>query len=125
MSDSPTSQPAYKVSRLATVFVNVATVYIESREQDAHNERIEQQMSAPLASHDYSSAEFYQSITTYPIPAWAPIDPLLHALGFAEHQSLHMDGASGTNANLENWFNGNQYITGLLEDDLSYLDSVS
>jgi hypothetical protein len=125
MSDSPTSQPARKVSRLASVFVSVATVYIESRQEDARNERVEQQKSANLTAHDYTSGEIYQNTATiYPPPLWAPINPLLQALGFAEDQSLNMDGDPGANANLKIWFNGNQHITGLLEDDLSYLDTA-
>jgi hypothetical protein len=123
MSDSPTSQPAYRLSKLASVFVSVATVYIKAREQNAHNEHIEPQKSTPVTAPDYTSAELYQHPLTYSMPAWAPINPLLHALGFSEDQSLNIDGASDENANLENWFNGNQHIMGLLEDDLSYLDS--
>jgi len=112
MSDCPTSQPAHKVSRLASVFVSIATVYIESREQVACNARIELQRSAPLTAQDYTSADVYQQTTPYPMLAWAPMNPLLHALGFPEDLSLDMDGASGANANLENWFNGNQHIMG-------------
>jgi hypothetical protein len=53
------------------------------------------------------------------------MNSLLHALGFAEDPSLNMDGASGANETLENWFNWNQHIMGLLEDDLSYLGTVN
>ncbi|KAL9071511.1 MAG: hypothetical protein Q9157_005439 [Trypethelium eluteriae] len=122
MSDCPTSHSAHKVSRLASVFVNVATVYIESREQEARSARIEPQKTTPPTAQDYTSTEIYQQTTANPMPAWAPMDTFLHALGFAEDPSLDMEGPAGANANLENWFNGNQHIMGLLEDDLSYLD---
>jgi hypothetical protein len=125
MSDSPTSKPAYKVSRLASVFVSVATAYVESKERDARNERIEQPNPASLTSLDYTSAGLYQHTATDQMPIWAPIDPLIHALGFAEDQPGNMNGSSGANVSLENWFNGNQHIMGLLEDDLSYLDTAT
>jgi hypothetical protein len=125
MSDSPTSQPAYKVSRLASVFVSVLTVYIESKEQEARHQSVDPHKPTPLTGQDYTSAGVYQQTTSYPTPAWAPISPLLHALGFAEDLSLNIDGASVESANLENWFNGNQHIMGLLEEDLSYLDTAA
>ncbi|KAI9685189.1 MAG: hypothetical protein M1822_004776 [Bathelium mastoideum] len=106
MSDCPTSHSAYKVSRLASVFVNVATVYIESREQEV----VEPQRTTSPTAQNHTSTD---------------MDTFLHALGFAEDPSLNVDGAAGTNANLENWFNGNQHIMGLLEDDLSYLDPAA
>ncbi|KAI9654358.1 MAG: hypothetical protein M1821_006674 [Bathelium mastoideum] len=121
MSDCPTSHSAYKVSRLASVFVNVATVYIESREQEV----VEPQRTTSPTAPNYTSTDIYQQTTANPMPAWAPMDTFLHALGFAEDPSLNVDGAAGTNANLENWFNGNQHIMGLLEDDLSYLDPAA
>jgi hypothetical protein len=120
MFDCPTSQPAQKVSRIASVFVSVATVYIESKEQEARN----QQPAPPIVQRDTDTG-VYQQTTVYPMPAWAPIDPLLYVLGFAEDSSLNMDGAFGANANSQNWFNGNQHIMGLLEDDLSYLDTAA
>ncbi|KAL9093860.1 MAG: hypothetical protein Q9165_003783 [Trypethelium subeluteriae] len=125
MSDSPTSHAAHKVSKLASVFVNVATVYIESREQEVRSARIEPQETAPPTTQDYTSTDIYQQMTADQMPAWAPMDTFLQALGFAEDPSLNMDGTASTNANLENWFNGNQHIMGLLEDDLSYLDPAA
>jgi hypothetical protein len=46
ISDSPTSQPAHKVSRLASIFVSVAAVYIDSKEQEARNECVKPQRLA-------------------------------------------------------------------------------
>ena len=40
------SQPAHKVSRLASVFVSVAAVYIDSKEQEARNECVKPQRLA-------------------------------------------------------------------------------
>jgi hypothetical protein len=125
MSNSPPSQPARKVSRLASVFVSVATVYIESRNQEALSEGIQLQKPAPLTAQDYASAGNYPQTTTYAMPTWTPTSPFLHALGFSDDPSLSIDGVSGAKANLENWFNGNQHIMGLLEDDLDYLDAAA
>ncbi|KAI9692037.1 MAG: hypothetical protein M1820_009572 [Bogoriella megaspora] len=125
MSDSPTSHSAYKVSRLASVFVNVATVYIESREQEARSAQVEPQKTAPPTAQDYTSVEAYQQTAINATPALAPMDTYLQALGFADDPLANLDGAAGATANLENWFNGNQHIMGLLEDDLSYLDPAA
>jgi hypothetical protein len=100
-------------------------VYIESKVQEAREEHIAPEEPSPVTTHNYTSAGLYQQTMTYPTPAWAPISPLLYALGLAEDLSLSVDETSGLNANLENWFNGNQHITGLLEDDLSYLDPAA
>jgi hypothetical protein len=121
MMDSPPSQPAHKVSMLASVFVNVATVYIESKEQEVRNSHASPQKPTVLAYQNYMNDDIYQQAKT---TEWAPMDPFLHALGFAENPSLSIGAASSANANLENWFNGNQHIMGLLEDDLSYLDDA-
>jgi hypothetical protein len=122
MSGCPTSLPASRVAKLAAVFVSVATAYIESREQEANNPQIEPQKSALLNAQQYPGNQFQQQTTAYPMPTWAPIDPFLQVLGFADDPSLNMDGALGSNASLESWFNGNQQIMELLEDDLMYLD---
>jgi hypothetical protein len=121
MSDSPPSRPAHKVYTLASIFVNIATVYMESREQEAAKIPSASQEPTPLNAHEVTNKAVYQP--TAPV-AWGPIDPFLHALGFTEDPSLDINGASGTNANLENWFNGTQHIMGLLEDDLGYLDDA-
>jgi hypothetical protein len=122
MSGCPTSLPASRVAKLASVFVSVATAYIESREQEVDKVQIEPQKSAPLNSQNYMRTNFQQQTTAYPMPTWAPIDPFLHVFGFGDDPALNMDGALGTNASLESWFNGNQQIMELLEDDLMYLD---
>jgi hypothetical protein len=124
MLDGSSLQPAHKVSKLACVFVSVATLYIESREQEARKARAGQQKPVvPSSIPDYKMGNDDNQQTS--IPEWAPIDPFLRALGFAEDPSLSMNGVSGATADLENWYNGNQHIMGLLEDDLSYLDDAA
>jgi hypothetical protein len=107
---------------LASVFVSIATAYIESREQETENAQIELQKSAPLNAQNYMRTDFQQQTMAYPMSTWAPIDPFLQVLGFADDPSLNMDGVLGTNASLESWFTGNQQIMELLEGDLMYLD---
>lgn len=128
MSDCHTSRPAQKVFKLASVFVSIATVYVESREQEARSIHSNAQGStAPVIHNDASNdAGMYQQTTNWQIPTWTPFNPFLDALGFADDPalSMSMDGVSAT-ANLENWFNGNQQIMGFLEDDLSYLDTTA
>ncbi|KAF2672561.1 hypothetical protein BT63DRAFT_450587 [Microthyrium microscopicum] len=102
-------------------------VYIESKEQEARNAFSESQR--PLSPNSHSStnanANAFPHTTADSMPAYAPIDPLLNALGLAYDPSSSVNGSSGTNADLVNWFNGNQQINGLLEDDLSYLDDFT
>jgi hypothetical protein len=68
MSDSPTSEPAYKVSGLASVLVSVAALYIESKEQDTHTERIEQLKSVPVTAQYFTSTDSDEHMATHPMP---------------------------------------------------------
>lgn len=113
------SQAAQKIAKLAAVFVNIATVYVESREQET--------LTVPSAASVQDQPNVYsiEPSVDYPMPDWAPLSPFFDAFGLARDLSQSSGQVTDTNASLDNWFMGNQQIIGLLEDDLSFLDSVA
>lgn len=111
-SASEASEAANNFYRLCHVFVQVATLYVEAklRTETATSESIDN-----AASED---AEMMP---------WTEFDEYLNALGvgppaFQDGTDIGLGPTLDPSASLENWFQGNQYMMGLLEQDLSYLD---
>lgn len=125
MSNCPTSQAASNISRLASVFVNVAAVYIDLRDREAaKNARTEAEMNTANAENALPNAGPAQQVPMDLYPAWAPFDPLLSSLGFVDDVVQDAERDFIRNVEVEDWFMGNQHIMGLLEEDLNYLDHL-
>ena len=101
------SEAAQNMHRLTSVFYRVSKLYIEAKEQERSASFQTQQQQA------YEDAQQFQNSM--------PFNPYLNALGFSAEPAMNSNGL--VNANLGDWLSGNHYMMGLLEDDLSYLDS--
>lgn len=125
-SSSQATEAANRFYRLCYVFHQVATLYVEanSRTKGTDGGLVTQLLPEDLELTD--------------VP-WSEFDQYLNALGFAPPKAIAPDGEPSTTAgsfdtisgfspapdppgSLESWFQGNQYMMGLLEQDLSYLD---
>lgn len=143
MAASPTSKPAYKVSRLASVFVDVARIYVDLKEQEAAKVATaggspsvgavglysdQQQSGQDVHLKRQQSEQNRPDLATESPNDYTRFDPFLDALGFADQSTSMIDATAvhtwdiGGTESIGNWFTGQQHIMGLLEDDLSYLD---
>ncbi|KAF2839200.1 hypothetical protein M501DRAFT_1016280 [Patellaria atrata CBS 101060] len=127
------SEAAEKLHKLCSVFLQVAKLHVEG--------------SAPLRNQDeILMAQLHQQVegtgfSTVQPGQFDQFNPYLDALGLAPARST-VNGLAQTTAeplttqqqedwdtemlssSLGDWFSGNQYIIGLLEDDLSYLQPL-
>jgi len=104
--DAPdgSSESVKKFYRVCHVFYQVGAVYIQGKTQTAAGYATQGEVTMPDAMLGSSSS-------------WSQFDQYLNVLGFGPGTS----GESTANAQ-EGWFQGNQHVMGLMEQDLSYLD---
>lgn len=113
-SASEASEAASNFYRLCHIFVQVATLYVEAKT------RAEAIANAAVTNATNEDAGMVDM-------PWGEFDEYLNALGvgpatYQEGTDLGLAPALDPSTSLENWFQGNQYMMGLLEQDLSYLD---
>ncbi|KAF2101315.1 hypothetical protein NA57DRAFT_33876, partial [Rhizodiscina lignyota] len=124
-SASQLSEAANRFWVLCQIFHQVAALYVEANARSGVDQ---QDPMSGLSAADPQMAD---------VP-WSEFDQYLNALGFAPPRNAAggeigeaeggFDTTSGQSPSLypsgglENWFQGNQYMLGLLEQDLSYLD---
>ncbi|KAF2802192.1 uncharacterized protein BDZ99DRAFT_552095 [Mytilinidion resinicola] len=111
-SHKKTSVSTEKLRRLFDVFYRVAKVYVESKTQDLYG-------SQPAGNAIPPSNDFMD------VGYGAEFDAYLSQLGMAPnpvYPNTAQENEFDASTNLQEWFSGNQYIMGLLEQDLTNID---
>ncbi|KAF2495469.1 hypothetical protein BU16DRAFT_461129 [Lophium mytilinum] len=108
-SYTKTSVNTEKLRRLFDVFYRVAKVYMESKTQDLYGPQLAGTAIPP-------SNEFMD------VGYGAEFDAYLSQLGMAPNPVYPNTAQENDSTNLQEWFSGNQYIMGLLEQDLTNID---
>lgn len=141
------TEAAAKFHRLCHIFYQVATQYVEAKARNAAvaSPRIKESPGSkdpvpvpyPEGHVLGLGVPWGDFAMTDSVPL-SEFDQYLGALGFAPQQNgaasnqgtTHQNSGEGGDhmaydaAGLENWFQGNQYMMNLLEQDLSYLDTM-
>ena len=128
-SSRQASEATEKLFLVCDVFCRVAQLYVSASGVDAEDSNAAvDNTSMPFPSSQNSNASSTQQL------ARAELDPYLNKLGFFGASGDDsgvvvsvdgmMEGLEGftRGGTLGEWFSGNQFISSLLEDDLSYLN---
>lgn len=146
MSQCEQDQPAYKVARMASVLVSVAKIFVEISQPSSATTT----SNARLISEPHTPAPPARPVNiTQPVetdyshlapstnaPAWAPFNPFLHALGIADLTTvttrppgtttpIGSTSSSPAETGLELWFNGNQHMMAMLDEDFALFEGFS